>query len=160
MKYFLSILCLFIFSCDSGGGDACEECSIDKLLGEWSVESETGIFTSQCDIDNVFYDYDDESFYTINENGTFNWSDSQNGNILCEGIYFFDENCVLDANFNNEECFYLENFATLLDITDGGDFDVCFEDRNNLTLSGTFNLELLSGLPQGCQVTVTYEFKK
>ena len=159
MKYLLSILCLFIFSCDDGG-DSCDDCSVDILLGEWSVESETGIFSLQCNIENVFFDYDDESFYTLNANGTFSWSNSQNGNPICTGIYFFDEGCVLEANFDNDECSQLQSFATLLDITDGGNFDVCFENDTNATLSATFNLNLLYGLPQGCQVTTTYEFKK
>ena len=57
MKYLLPILCLFIFSCDSGGGDVLDCPS--AVIDECGVCDGNGIIEPYCDCDGNEYDCDE-----------------------------------------------------------------------------------------------------
>ena len=58
MKYLLSILCLFVLSCDSGGSDEAIECA-SGIVDECGICDGDGIVEPYCDCSGNVYDCDE-----------------------------------------------------------------------------------------------------
>ena len=135
MKYLLSILCLFIFSCDSGGGDAentpIEEFQYPLAVGnEWNYMIVTSSTPSESWIGSQGLNYDeysdttivDTSYLTISISDIVNLQHNNLGVIHTEDDvyeinYLFSRNIFTD--FSNPQFVEFESKYYLKNTTDG-----------------------------------------
>ena len=101
MKHLLSILCLFIFSCDSGG----DEETLSPFVGTWIIENQTYSYSEGC------VDYPDEEevwdniHYIVNGNGTWLIEYIDEEDIIITGTWNEDvSQYYIDICFDDPEC--------------------------------------------------------